>query len=761
MTKPTHHGYPSFRKARCDLSSLPNRSTPNSVLIITIFLSGDVQLNPGPESIYPCGYCERPVTWQHQRAVCCDECSLWYHSDCIELSANRMDLLCHTSTPWICCKCETQNVDNFTYHSFELDVSNQFHVLSNTCISSIPSIDSSFSPTAFSSPKARVRVPSLESTKSNKTTHIRSNNKHNLRVLIVNCQSIRNKTSSLSESIEYTKPDVIIGCESWLAAEHKNTQIFPEGFQSNVYRKDRNKNGGGVFITTHNSLTTSEVDDSHSDCEAVWAEVHTNSKSVLIGSYYRPPNSTVESLEQLSAATQKITNNKDKHLIIVGDFNLPHINWKQCSITPGATQANQHQELINIMSEHSLEQVQMKPTRLNNVLDLYFTNHPSLVKSCDTIPGISDHHMVVVDSELKPKYSKPKRRKVYKYKKADWNAVKSSVKALGLNIVNRVNASVETKWTELKDGLVKIMDDNIPSKLTSKRHNLPWMNDQLRREVNKKHKLMHKAKVLNTTEAWEIYKEQKRTVQRDIRRAHWRYVNETMEKSLEEGNNKTFWKYIKAKRHDNIGVAGIKSNGVLHQDSKDKAELLNKQFKSVFTVENKEDALPPLSENLYPSMVDIKVQEEGVKKLLGKLNTHKANGPDSNPNTLLKNCAEELAPVIANIFQHSLDTGTLPKDWRNANISPVFKKGNKHIASNYRPVSLTSVQGRRRRGGSGGLCPRTFKSGGAQVGLCPPTFGQIKCSNFAISSFFKVKNAKFSWLASLANLTLFVFSEIS
>ena len=433
------------------------------------------------------------------------------------------------------------------------------------------------------------------------------------------------------------------------------------------------------------------MDNSQSDREAVWAEVHTNSKSVLIGSYYRPPSSNVESLEQLSAATHKITNNKDKHLIIAGDFNLPHINWKHCSVTPGATQANQHQELINIMNEHSLEQVQTKPTRLNNVLDLYLTNHPSLVKSCDTIPGISDHHMVVVDSDLKPKYSKPKRRKVYKYKKADWDTVKSSVKALGDDIMNQTEDSVETKWSELKDGLVKIMDKNIPSKLTSKRHNLPWMNDQLRREVKKKHKLMHKAKLLNTTEAWEIYKEQKRTVQRNIRRAHWRYVNETMEKSLGEGNNKTLWKYIKAKRHDNIGVAGIKSNGVLHQDSRETAELLNKQFKSVFTVENKEDVLPPLSEKQYPSMVDIKVREEGVKKLLEKLNTHKASGPDSIPNTLLKNCAEELAPVITNIFQHSLDTGTLPMDWRNANISPVFKKGNKHIASNYRPVSLTSV----------------------------------------------------------------------
>ena len=54
------------------------------------------------------------------------------------------------------------------------------------------------------------------------------------------------------------------------------------------------------------------------------------------------------------------------------------------------------------------------------------------------------------------------------------------------------------------------------------------------------------------------------------------------------------------------------------------------------------------------------------------------------------------------------------------------------------------------------------RRGGVAAGACaPPSFGQIKCSNFAISSIFKVKNANFSWLASLANLTLFIFSKRS
>ena len=66
-------------------------------------------------------------------------------------------------------------------------------------------------------------------------------------------------------------------------------------------------------------------------------------------------------------------------------------------------------------------------------------------------------------------------------------------------------------------------------------------------------------------------------------------------------------------------------------------------------------------------------------------------GPDGIPNILKKNCADEISQGLCTIFQQSLSTGTLQSDWRNANITPVFKKGDRHSAENYRPVSLTSV----------------------------------------------------------------------
>ena len=77
---------------------------------------------------------------------------------------------------------------------------------------------------------------------------------------------------------------------------------------------------------------------------------------------------------------------------------------------------------------------------------------------------------------------------------------------------------------------------------------------------------------------------------------------------------------------------------------------------------------------------DIKIDEKGVEKLLEKIQPHKASGPDEIPNIVLKMCSKSLAPGISALFQKSLDTGELPKDWIDANITSVFKKSDKHTA---------------------------------------------------------------------------------
>ncbi|KFW06029.1 RNA-directed DNA polymerase from mobile element jockey, partial [Fulmarus glacialis] len=87
------------------------------------------------------------------------------------------------------------------------------------------------------------------------------------------------------------------------------------------------------------------------------------------------------------------------------------------------------------------------------------------------------------------------------------------------------------------------------------------------------------------------------------------------------------------------------------------------------------------------------IQEEAVNNLLGHPDTHRSMGPDGIHPRVLRELAKELAKPLSIIYQQSWLTGDVPDDWRLANVSPIYKKGQKEDPGNYRPVSLTSVLG--------------------------------------------------------------------
>ena len=155
-------------------------------------------------------------------------------------------------------------------------------------------------------------------------------------------------------------------------------------------------------------------------------------------------------------------------------------------------------------------------------------------------------------------------------------------------------------------------------------------------------------------------------------------------------NNKKFFGYIKSLHDDHCGIFCLKRNGVAYSDSQSKAEVLNDHFSSVFTAE---DTLPEdicLDSNQFPDISDSSVHTGGVAKILRELNEQKASGPDELTARLLQEVANEIAPVLALLFQASLHQGRPPADWNHALVNAVFKKGDRTQASNYRPISLSS-----------------------------------------------------------------------
>ena len=76
------------------------------------------------------------------------------------------------------------------------------------------------------------------------------------------------------------------------------------------------------------------------------------------------------------------------------------------------------------------------------------------------------------------------------------------------------------------------------------------------------------------------------------------------------------------------------------------------------------------------------------KNTLQGLKPDKSPGPDMIHPRVLKECANELAYPL---FRKSLDDGNVPRDWKDSNVTPIYKKGSRTSVDNYRPVSLTSV----------------------------------------------------------------------
>ena len=158
-----------------------------------------------------------------------------------------------------------------------------------------------------------------------------------------------------------------------------------------------------------------------------------------------------------------------------------------------------------------------------------------------------------------------------------------------------------------------------------------------------------------------------------------------------KANPRDFYRYINSQKKDTQGIPPLKrKNGKgVAQSALEKAEEFNGQFTDVFN--KNEHTQVPLLDRSAPFMNDIAVSKDGVIKLLKGLNPSKTLGPDELHPRVLKELATELGPVFAHLFQQSMDTGEIPKEWSLANICPLFKKSDRSLACNYRPVSLTCV----------------------------------------------------------------------
>ena len=630
-------------------------------------------------SIAPCGVCDVDVSWSH-RGINCDTCGLWFHAHCQNIGTKTYsDLVQDDDNSWHCVICGNAKHSCTAFDLYGVEEE-------QSTISSLPP-ENSTRPLHASTPTRASRQ---------KNQKFRP-----LRLINLNFRSITGKKANLENLIDSTKPDILLGTETHLDNSVKDNEFTPKGYR--VIRKDRNRMGGGILIMYKDDIQITAVPELNTDCEILWAKICTpNKKPMFICVYYRPNVSDKKSLE-LFEKSIKIdpTIFSNANVIIAGDFNFPSFKMPEMTLKPNAKHPKLHEHFLEILEDAGLVQIVDQPTRGENCLDIVLTNVPDLVPRVEILPPLSDHDVVYFEFQTKVTKAKNVIRPIPLYKRANWDGMKEELLSLRDRIEAQSSTSdADTLWTVFKDSLLDIIKKYIPHKTTRKKQSSPWLTPEvkkLRRRLDRKYRQMKKR---GTESLKEEVRNLCREVQKQERRAFWKYMeNLFTPKETEDTvtpSLKRFYGYIKHARSASSGIPPLKDDSKLITDPTEKAELLNSQFNKAFS-DGKEytseefEAKCQLPPSTYPTIPDIHITPNGVEKLLANLDPSKATGPDGIPPAVLKELAHEIAPILTVIFQLSLDSGNVPNDWRTALVTPIFKKGEHYKPSNYRPVSLTSV----------------------------------------------------------------------
>ena len=124
------------------------------------------------------------------------------------------------------------------------------------------------------------------------------------------------------------------------------------------------------------------------------------------------------------------------------------------------------------------------------------------------------------------------------------------------------------------------------------------------------------------------------------------------------------------------------------------AEILNEYFGSVFTTENISSLPVPFTKfegNTSEHLRQLFVTPVMIAKKIKKVKDNKSPGVDGIPAKLLKEIVKQISTPLAKLFNLSLEEGIVPSEWKEANITLLFKKGSRNKPDNYRPMSLTSL----------------------------------------------------------------------
>ena len=505
--------------------------------------------------------------------------------------------------------------------------------------------------------------------------------KNEISGILINARSMTNKTDELKLILDKHKIGIACITETWLK---KNNTIYNDFFFNNqfqpLFAHREKRKGGGCAILISNCLTFRCIfQGSKFQCELICVKLLI-AQPILIICIYRPPDCTVKNTRKILKYIYNLLGNT-KRYIILGDFNSPNINWNMLAASDQIGKV-----LLEFINQTNAIQSVNKPTREKAILDLVLSFPDNLV-STNVIENFStsDHNMVKFKVCINERCKRIKQSNVLvrNINRKNLNECRKNISSINWDYILPYYFSIEEKYSKLTTCLLGIYDKIMPLRPIKK-----IIKEKYPRDI----KDLYKRKL-------STYNELKKTPLNIDIKMKYKIISKQLKTKIQSHNLKkeqiaiskgynSIHKFIKRKMGDNGYIAFLTdSNDKIYKDNLEKSNILAKTFLTNFSDKKLQNEV--INENNELSMLDLDLDVIQIRELLRKLPNKNSTSPDGIPYILLKHSAEELAPILTEIFRIILDSGNIPKIWSTSIIIPIHKKGDKSDPNNYRPISLT------------------------------------------------------------------------